>query len=105
VPNNYPDGTRNRLNDLRCAWRKAQPFEREAFLAFMHSPSGKPVGPPPFHEKWSGHRFDWCQSRAYEITDADREAGNPAPDHGYSAEAFAQAEREAKAPHRREEAS
>lgn len=39
-------------------------------------------------QKYSNEDFDRAQSLAYELTDADRKAGRPAPAAGYSAANF-----------------
>ena len=52
------------------------------------------IGQPPKLDSYSNHSFDWTQTRAIELTDADRAAGRPAPQFGYSRENFARAERE-----------
>lgn len=44
-------------------------------------------------EAYSGERFDRAQQLAQILTDEDRQAGRPAPQYGYSAERFAEAER------------
>ena len=46
---------------------------------------------------YSNQDFDEKQSRAQQLTDADRAAGRPAPKYGYSAENFERAEAERKA--------
>lgn len=47
--------------------------------------------------RYPNEDFDEKQTRAYEITVADRAAGRLAPAHGYSADAFKQADAERRA--------
>jgi hypothetical protein len=51
----------------------------------------------PFTEIYCNESFDHMQSLAYKLTALDRQAGRPAPPAGYSAEAFAAAEKVVRA--------
>lgn len=51
---------------------------------------------PAWQAAYSNEAFDRAQQHAQALTDADRREGRPAPQHGYSAERFAQAEREVR---------
>lgn len=49
---------------------------------------------PAWQAAYANEAFDRTQHHAQALTDDDRREGRAAPQHGYSAERFAQAERE-----------